>query len=125
VCGDFNIIRFSSEKNKNFQPNKFTDLFNIIINSNELREIDISGGIFTWSNNQTSPSLEKLDIILMTKEWEIKFPNVQVYKAPREMPNHCPLFLCTHSNSEKKLREFQFELAWLKDPQFLSRVRET
>jgi hypothetical protein len=47
VGGDFNILRFSLEKNRNFHPNKFTELFNIIINSNELREISLSGGIFT------------------------------------------------------------------------------
>lgn len=51
VGGDFNILRFSSEKNKNFRVNKFSDMFNLIINSHELRDIHINGGTFTWSNN--------------------------------------------------------------------------
>lgn len=35
IGGDFNILRFSSEKNKNFRGNKFSDMFNYIINSHE------------------------------------------------------------------------------------------
>jgi hypothetical protein len=41
---DFNIVRFSHEKNRNFTPNRFTDMFNVVISLNELREIYISGG---------------------------------------------------------------------------------
>jgi hypothetical protein len=49
--GGFNILRFGSEKNKVFHPNKFSDIFNNIIHVHGLREIDISGGMYTWSNN--------------------------------------------------------------------------
>jgi hypothetical protein len=52
VGGDFNIIRFSSEKNKNVRRNRWIDIFNTIINSYALKEIYMSGGQFTWSNNQ-------------------------------------------------------------------------
>jgi hypothetical protein len=54
----------------------------------------------------------------------MKFPNVHAFKAPREMSDHCPLFLCRHSSSVNKKREFRFELAWLKDAEFLSKVQE-
>jgi hypothetical protein len=60
----------------------------------------------------------------MTKEWEVIFPNVQVHKTSREISDHCPLFLCTQYRAGKELREFRFELAWLKDPEFLSRMQE-
>ena len=66
--GDFNILRFSSEKNKSFHNNKHSDIFNSIINSFELRDLDISGGRFTWSNNQENPTLEKLDRILINED---------------------------------------------------------
>jgi hypothetical protein len=49
--GDFNILRFLSDKNKKCSLNRFSNLFNIIININGLRELDVSGGNFTWSNN--------------------------------------------------------------------------
>jgi hypothetical protein len=73
IGGDFNIIRFSSEKNQNFCLNRFSNIFNVVINACDLREIYIAGGSYTWSNNHTTPTLEKLDIILMSKEWEDLF----------------------------------------------------
>jgi hypothetical protein len=55
VGGDFNILRFSSEKNKVFIPNRFSDMFNSVINTSDLRELQMSGACFTWSNNQENP----------------------------------------------------------------------
>jgi exonuclease III len=42
--GDFNIMRFSSDKNKVFIPNRFSNISNTIININDLRELYVSGG---------------------------------------------------------------------------------
>jgi hypothetical protein len=33
-------------------------------------EIHMVGGGFTWSNNHESPTLVKLDKVLMSKNWE-------------------------------------------------------
>jgi hypothetical protein len=52
VGGDFNLIRFSSKKNRNFTPSRMINPFNSWINLNDLREIYISSGCYTWSNNQ-------------------------------------------------------------------------
>jgi hypothetical protein len=97
IGGDFNIIRFSSERNRNFCPNRFSSIFNTFINVSELREIYILGGGYTWSNNQEIPTLEKLDRILVTREWEILFPTAHVYKMARIMCDHNPLILSTQN----------------------------
>ena len=65
--GEFNILRFSSEKNKNFIENKATDIFNWVINSYELRDLPLNGGAYTWSNNQRVPTLERLDRVLISE----------------------------------------------------------
>jgi exonuclease III len=44
IGGDFNIMRFSSDKNKKFHDNNFSSIFNLIINSYDLRELPLSGG---------------------------------------------------------------------------------
>lgn len=95
VGGDFNIIRFAYERKKPFHKNRYTDTFNAIIHANKLREIYIAGGKYTWSNNQENPTLEKLDRVLMTREWEIIFPAVNIHKIPREISDHNPLILST------------------------------
>lgn len=85
VGGDFNIIRFSHDKNKGGRVCRHTNTFNAIIHAYELREITMNGGKYTWSNNQTIPTLEKLDRVLMSKDWEDIFPNAVINKLPREV----------------------------------------
>jgi exonuclease III len=47
VGGDFDVLRFSFEKNKVFTPNRFSDMFNSVINTFDLRQLHMSGGCFT------------------------------------------------------------------------------
>jgi exonuclease III len=65
IGGDFNIIRFANERNKKTGIKRFTKLFNTLIDFYELREINMSRGMYSWSNNQENPLLEKLDRILV------------------------------------------------------------
>ena len=74
IEGDFNIIRYSFERNKAGGAQRFSGLFNTLINFHELREIVMTGRLFTWSNNQDDPLPEKLDRILISKDWEDIFP---------------------------------------------------
>lgn len=124
IGGDFNILRFSSEKNKNFKVNKFSDMFNYIINSHELRDIHITGGLFTWSNNQSEPTLEKLDRILMNEEWENIFPLTNIRKIPRYLSDHNPLILSSDQDQPQKFKTFCFETAWLKHHDFMPKIKE-
>jgi hypothetical protein len=122
IGGDFNILRFPSEKNKAMRRSKWSDLFNAIINTYELREIEMSGGQFSWSNNQTNPTLKKLDRFLMNSEWESMFPLVTVHKICREVSDHNTIILDTLENREQKSINFKFEKNWLKEDDFLDKV---
>ena len=121
--GDFNIIRYSSEKNKG-GLHKSPGLFNSIIDTFELIDVHMSGGRYTWSNNQTPPTLEKLDIFLISKDWEDLFPTVSVSKLPREISDHNPLILSTSVNQPMRSLTFRYELSWAKHPDFLDKVKE-
>jgi hypothetical protein len=68
IGGDYNILIFSGEKNRNFSCNRFTDMFNWIINTFELRDLNLNGGVYTWSNNQEDSTLERLDRVLISPE---------------------------------------------------------
>jgi exonuclease III len=109
IGGDFNIIRFSSEKNKFMRANRWTDMFNNIINTYALREIHLSGGQYTWSNNQADPTLEKLDRFLMSSDWEDLFPLTTVHKLNRDVSDHNPLILDTMEDKPKKKFPFRFK----------------
>jgi hypothetical protein len=122
VGGDFNLLRESADKNTSLKPTRWNDMFNYIINTCELRELEMAGGQYTWSNNHTTPTLEKLDRFLVSKEWELLFPLTTVHKLAREVLDHNPLILDTMENREQRSREFIFEKRWLKEESFLLRV---
>lgn len=50
--GDFNIVRFLSDKNKNGGLHRHYNLFNNVIHENDLIDIFMSGDSYTWSNNK-------------------------------------------------------------------------
>ena len=88
-------MRHIKEKNKdNFNP-QWSFLFNAVIDSFDLREMELTGRQFTWANSLTDPTYEKLDRVLMTIEWELKYPLVTVHALDRGVSDHTPLLLET------------------------------
>jgi hypothetical protein len=81
IGGDFNIIRNSSEKNNDRFEGRWPFLFNVVIGSLDLREIEMSGRKFTWANSRRVPTYERPDRVLVSIEWEQNYPLVTV-EAP-------------------------------------------
>jgi exonuclease III len=124
IGGDFNILKFGNEKNKHFAGNRYTDMFNWIINSFELRDLPFIGGKYTWSNNQSEPTLERLDRVLISSEWETIFPLTNLKKNPRIMSDHNPLTVSSDMGEVRKTKHFCFEISWVKHPEFSERIAE-
>jgi hypothetical protein len=122
VGGDFNIFRFSFEKNRDGGSHKYSDLFNNVIQKHELIEVNMSSGGFTWSNSQVNPILVKLDRILMIKSWETCFPSC-VRKLPRYLFGHNHLVIVTENSYKKGKSTFHFENGWLSHPDFKNTSR--
>jgi hypothetical protein len=49
--GDFNMLRYPHEKSKGRFDNHWSFLFNVIIDSLDLKKISMTGRQFTWANN--------------------------------------------------------------------------
>lgn len=124
IGGDFNILRYAYERNKPHGLSRFSGLFNSLIGFYELREIVMTRGLYTWSNNQEDPTLEKLDRILVSKDWEEIFPTAMVKRLPRGVSDHNPLILSSGMLKPQKFIQFKFELNWLEYPDFLSAVEK-
>jgi hypothetical protein len=84
-----------------------------VINSLDLRELELSWRQYTWANNLQTPTYEKLDRILVSTDWELKYPKVNVHALPRALSDHTPLLLDTGMSSQHNPQMFKFELAWL------------
>ena len=66
IGGDFNIMRHNKEKNKdNFNP-RWLFLFNAVIDSFDLRAIDLTERQYTFTNSLRDPTYDKLDRVLLT-----------------------------------------------------------
>jgi hypothetical protein len=125
VGGDFNIIRNRSEKNNDRFDERWPFLFNAVIDGLDLREIEMSGRKFTWANSRRVPTYEKLDRVLVSTEWEQRFPLAIVVALSREISDHTPLLLDTGERAVcKNKNSFKFELAWLLKDGFFELVSE-
>jgi hypothetical protein len=123
VGGDFNIIRKADEKNKPGGVNKWSFLFNSIIEQNGLIEFDLNNRLFTWSNNRIDPTFEKLDRFLASPEWDLAYNNTSVRALNRSFSDHVPLCIQTDVISTGS-RVFKYELCWKDRPEFHKKVIE-
>jgi hypothetical protein len=84
-----------------------------VITSLDLRELELSDRQYTWANNLQSPTLEKLDRVLVSTDWELKYHLVRVNALPRIISDHTPLLLKMGMSSQHTAHLFKFELVWL------------
>jgi hypothetical protein len=125
VGSDFNVIRRQEEKNNaNFNP-RWPFIFNAIIESLDLRELALSGRQFTWASRRTTPTFEKLDRVLVSMEWEEKYPLVSVRALTRTGSDYTPLLIETGNPAHLgRYRHFSFELSWLKQEGFFDMIKD-
>jgi hypothetical protein len=85
----------------------------------------MSGRKYTWANNLANPTFEKLDRILMTMEWDEKFPLSTVQALTREVSDYTPLLLNSGESSHMATQPmFKFELGWLLRDGFIEMVKD-
>lgn len=93
ILGDFNLIRHASEKSNTNINLRMMGKFRRVIEDLELREFNLPGHKFTWSNESEHATLTKIDRILFTKEWEIGHLQYHLTPASTSISDHCPLIL--------------------------------
>ncbi|XP_044947663.1 uncharacterized protein LOC123397007 [Hordeum vulgare subsp. vulgare] len=123
VGGDFNIIRRQNEKNNDNFDTRWSTMFNMVIESLNLREIHLSDRQYTWANSLTIPTYEKLDRVLTTVEWEQKYPLVTVQALQRAISDHTPLLVDSgEANHRGNKNVFSFELSWFEREGFMDLI---
>ena len=123
VFGDFNVIRFSSERLRcrrcTPQMLEFSDFIE------DLNLVDLSlggGGRFTWSSGTANPSLSRIDRFPISSDWEDQFPDVVQNLLPCPLSDYHPIILETGNMIGGK-RSFKFENIWLKTEGFVDCVK--
>jgi hypothetical protein len=120
------VILTSSEKlrkkNKPGGLSKWSFLFNSIIDHHGLVEFELKNRLYTWSNNHSDPTFEKLDRFLASPDWDLAYNNVSVLGLNRSFSDHAPLCLQTGTIPSAR-KDFRYELCWKLRPDFHNLVR--
>jgi hypothetical protein len=117
--GDYNLIRYPSEKNNHNFDRGLAAEFNSLIRDMGWFELDLRDRRYTWTNGQEVPVLARLDRAFFNTPWNSTFPTSLLASLPRPTSDHHPLVVSAVTKIPSS-SQFRFENAWLLDPSFLS-----
>lgn len=95
ILGDFNLILQAADKNNARLNRRLMGWFRRLVDDLELHEVHLNGKAFTWSNARERPTLERIDRVLVSTDWELLFPSCFLRVLPSTASDHCPLLLST------------------------------
>ena len=123
ICGYFNLIYQAEDKNNRRLNRSMMSHFRHFIDEVEVQELHLKGRLYTWSNEQDSPTLEGLDRVFATEDWIDAFPNHKLSALASQCSDHAPLLLKTDCSLPHYSR-FCFENFWPKCDGYLQVVQE-
>ena len=123
VAGDFNLITDPEDKNQGVLHHSMMRRFRRTLSLLELKEVYLNGRRFTWSNERQQPTMEKLDRVFSTVDWEERFPDAFLSANSSGPSDRCPLVLSLAPDLQMG-RRFQFQSFWTKAEGFLDVVQE-
>ena len=108
IGGDFNVVRFPSEKSGLVSFNSAMHEFNDFISERGLLDIPLESGLFTWSDNRDVPAMSRIDRFLFSPAWADHFGLVNQLRLTRLLSDHFPIRLdCCRLDGGKS--PFRFE----------------
>ncbi|RVW33333.1 putative ribonuclease H protein [Vitis vinifera] len=90
IGGDFNVVRFPSERSREGRLTGSMRRFSEVIEELALKDLPLHGGLFTWSGGLNGLSRSRLDRFLISEDWENHFSGVSVFSPKtgiRSLPN--------------------------------------
>uniref|UniRef100_A0A453BNW0 Endonuclease/exonuclease/phosphatase domain-containing protein n=1 Tax=Aegilops tauschii subsp. strangulata TaxID=200361 RepID=A0A453BNW0_AEGTS len=123
VAGDFNLVKDPTEKSNDRINQRMIGRFRRCINDLELIDLYLNGRRYTWFNERNAPTLEKLDRVLVSMDWEQAHPSSLLSALSTSVSDHCPLHLVLDPDLRRG-RRFHFEAFWIKVDGFQEVVRQ-
>ncbi|XP_071712616.1 uncharacterized protein [Rutidosis leptorrhynchoides] len=112
IFGDFNEVRFASERKNTEFCDKRAKLFNDFIKDNSLIDLPLGGRIYTRISDD-GRKFSKLDRYLVSENFLHHWPNINVMVLDKKHTNHCPLIL-KDGNIDFGLKPVKVFDEWLK-----------
>ncbi|RVX03362.1 hypothetical protein CK203_019838 [Vitis vinifera] len=117
IGGDFNVIRFPSERSRVGRLSGSMRRFSEVLDELALRDLPLQGGPYTWSGGLNGQSRSRLDRFLISEDWENHFSGVSQCTLPRPVSDHSPILL-DGGGVRRGPIPFRFENMWLKEEGF-------
>lgn len=111
LLGDFNLIYKEADKNNDQLNRRLMLRFRWALNHLAVKEINLAGRKFTWSNGQAQPTLTRIDRIFSTMAWEEIYVDPMIHVHSSSISDHTPLQLLPQAPAPKFTR-FRFESFW-------------
>lgn len=108
INGDFNMIIWAEDKNNSRIHRRQMGQFRCLLNDLELKELHLHGRLFTWSNERLHRTLEHIDWVFVSVEWEDAYPNSYLHSLYSACSYHAPLLLQLNAFLRSRKR-FHFE----------------
>jgi exonuclease III len=122
ICGDFNLIYQAVDKSNGHLSRRMMGRFRRLLNDLELFELHLSGRLFTWSNEQLHPTLERIDRMFVSEGLESLYPCSYLQALLSHCSNHAPLLLQFDDGFNPK-RRFRFQAFWPQVQGYLDTVK--
>ncbi|RVW99876.1 LINE-1 reverse transcriptase-like [Vitis vinifera] len=123
VAGDFNMIRFPSERSRGGRLSPSMRRFTEVIEELELRDLPLQGGMFTWSGGFNNLLKSRIDRFLISEDWEAHFRECIQGVLARPVSDHSPIIL-DGGGMRRGPTPFRFENMWLKEEGFKEVLRK-
>ncbi|GJR54472.1 RNA-directed DNA polymerase, eukaryota, partial [Tanacetum coccineum] len=122
IMGDFNEVRFASERYGTIFHASHADIFNLFITDSHLIDVPLGGYSFTWSNKHAS-KMSKLDRFLISEGLFDLFLNLSGLILHRHLSDHKPIFL-RESYMDYGPTPFRLFHSWFLENDFVSVVED-
>ncbi|RVX10866.1 hypothetical protein CK203_018210 [Vitis vinifera] len=123
VAGDFNMIRFPTERSQGGRLSPSMQRFTEVIEELELRDLPLQGGMVTWSGGFNNLLKSRIDRFLIFEDWEAHFRECIQGVLARLVSDHSPIIL-DGGGMTRGPTPFRFENMWLKEEGFKEVLRK-
>ncbi|XP_076934550.1 uncharacterized protein LOC143600882 [Bidens hawaiensis] len=120
LVGDFNEVRYASERLNSEFIGSNAEVFNKFTEDADLTEYQMGGGSFTYVSDR-GDKFSKLDRILVCKDFMGLWPLATIMNLAKEYSDHKPLLLSSVPIDFKHI-PFRFFNSWLDIPSFVDYV---